>query len=191
MNYPLHDETTAPEGSKPTLAASRKALGFIPNLHAVMAESPAVLMAYQELHELFQQTSFDADELTVVWQTLNVEHECYYCVAAHTGIASMMKVDPAITEALRNRTELPSQKLQVLHEMTLELARTRGRPSDTTLNGFYAAGYQRQHVLEIILGISQKVLSNYVNHIADTPVDQPFEKFAWTGKQAEQQLLSA
>ena len=45
-------------------------------------------------HRLFQhETSFDKDELTVVWQTINVEHACHYCVPAHTGIAKMMKVD--------------------------------------------------------------------------------------------------
>jgi alkylhydroperoxidase family enzyme len=191
MTYQLHTETTAPEASKPLLAESRKAFGMIPNLHAVLAESPAALEAYKNLHELFQQTSFDADELTVVWQTLNVEHECHYCVAAHTAIANMMKVDPAITAALRNGTALPTEKLQVLHATTLELARERGRPSAATLNAFFAAGYQQRHVLEIILGISQKVLSNYVNHIAETPTDKIFSAFTWEGKQSSRQQLSA
>jgi alkylhydroperoxidase family enzyme len=191
MTYQLHTETTAPEASKLLLAESRKAFGMIPNLHAMLAESPAALEAYKNLHDLFQQTSFDADELTVVWQTLNVEHECHYCVAAHTAIANMLKVDPAITAALRNGTELPTSKLQVLHVTTLELARERGRPSEATLNAFFAAGYQQRHVLEIILGISQKVLSNYANHIAETPIDKAFSAFAWEGKQPAAQLRSA
>lgn len=182
MTYPLHNENTAPEASKELLAASRKAVGTIPNLHAVLAESPAALEAYKNLHKLFQRTSFDSEELTVVWQTVNVEHECCYCVAAHTAIANTMKVDPVITEALRNGTALPTKKLQVLHATTLELARERGRPSATTLNAFFAAGYQQRHVLEIILGISQKVLSNYVNHIAETPTDKMFSAFSWEGK---------
>jgi alkylhydroperoxidase family enzyme len=182
MPYQLHSETTAPKASKPLLAASRRAFGSIPNLHAVMAESPTVLEAYQNLHQLFQQTSFDVTEITVVWQTLNVEHQCNYCVAAHTAIANMMKVDTAITDALRNRTALPTSKLQILHETTLELARERGRLSAQTLQAFYAAGYEQRHTLEIILGISQKVLSNYVNHIANTPVDKAFSEFKWEPK---------
>jgi hypothetical protein len=55
--------------------------------------------AYQQLHELFVNSSFNEEELTVVWQSINVEHACHYCVPAHTGIAAMMKVDEAITEA--------------------------------------------------------------------------------------------
>lgn len=179
MKFQLHNQTTAPEASQPLLANSIKNFGMIPNLHAVMAESPAVLESYQILHELFQNTSFDAEELTVVWQTLNVAHECHYCVAAHTGIANMMKVDAAITEALRNGTEMPNSKLQVLHETTLELARERGRPSAQTLSAFYHTGYTQRHLLEIVLGISQKVLSNYTNHLAETPVDKVFEAFVW------------
>jgi alkylhydroperoxidase family enzyme len=179
MSYELYDLDTAPQDSQPLLEQSLKDFGMIPNLHAVLAESPPALEAYQVLHRLFQQTSFDDEELTVVWQTINVEHECHYCVPAHTGIAQMMKVDPAISDALRNRTELADNKLQVLHLTTLALVRNRGRISGQEQADFFAAGYDRRHLVEIILGLSQKVISNYVNHLADTPVDEPFQKFIW------------
>jgi hypothetical protein len=45
------------------------------------------------------------------------------------------------------------------------------------MNAFFIAGYGQQQVLEVILGLSQKVISNYVNHVADTPVDAMFEQF--------------
>ncbi len=177
----VHTLETAPEASQPLLEDSIKAFGMIPNLHAVMAGSPGLLEGYKVLHELFQNSSFDAEQLTVVWQTINVEHECHYCVPAHTFIANSMKVDPAITEALRNRTPLPTEKLQVLHETTLAMVRSRGRLTPDQKAAFFAAGYEQRQLLEIILGLSQKVMSNYVNHIAETPVDAPFEKFAWKG----------
>ncbi|WP_404822975.1 carboxymuconolactone decarboxylase family protein, partial [Novosphingobium huizhouense] len=87
---------------------------MIPNLHGIMAESPQMLEGYQRVHELFQKSSFDKDELTVVWQAINVENACHYCVPAHTAIAHSMKVDPAITEALRNNTPLPNARLEAL-----------------------------------------------------------------------------
>ncbi|MGY8914206.1 MAG: carboxymuconolactone decarboxylase family protein [Flavobacteriales bacterium] len=175
----VHTIESAPENSKPLLENSLKSFGMIPNLHGVLAESPGILEAYQTLHSLFENSSFNNDELTVVWQTINVEHGCHYCVPAHTGIAQMMKVDGAITEALRNRTEMPNDKLQTLHDMTLSIVRNRGIVTDAELEAFYAAGYNQRQLLEIILGLSQKVLSNYVNHIAETPVDKAFEKFTW------------
>ncbi|MEH6580850.1 MAG: carboxymuconolactone decarboxylase family protein [Halioglobus sp.] len=179
MRYELYNQETAPAASQPLLEQSVKNFGMIPNLHAVLAESPPALEAYQVLHKLFQQTSFNADELTVVWQTINVEHECHYCVPAHTGIAQMMKVNTAISDALRNGTVLDDEKLQALHLTTLALVRNRGRISEQAQADFFAAGYERRHLIEIILGLSQKVISNYVNHLADTPVDQPFQKFIW------------
>jgi alkylhydroperoxidase family enzyme len=180
MKFELYNRENAPAASQPLLENSVKDFGMIPNLHAVLAESPAALEAYQLLHNLFQQTSFDEEEITVVWQTINVEHECHYCVPAHTGIAHSMKVGSAIIDALRDRSELPTQKLQQLHLTTLALVRNRGRLSEQEQADFFAAGYERRHLLEIILGISQKVISNYTNHQADTPIDKPFQQFEWT-----------
>ncbi len=71
-NFPSHDFDTAPEATKPLLEKSQAAFGRLPGLHKVMAESPQALEGYQVLHHLAQQTDFDADELTVVWQTINV-----------------------------------------------------------------------------------------------------------------------
>ena len=156
-------------------------MGRVPGLFGVLAESPNTLQAYRELHQLFNDSSFDAEELTVVWQTINVEHECHYCVPAHTGIAHSMKVDPAITEALRNRTAMPTEKLQALHDFTLNMVRNRGNVSESEMTAFFEAGYGQQQVLEVILGLSQKVISNYVNRVAETPVDKVFEQFAWQG----------
>ena len=175
----VHNIESAPTEAKPLLENSQKAYGMIPGLHGVLAASPQLLKAYQDLHQLFTETSFNNDELTVVWQTINVEHACHYCVPAHTGIAKMMKVDDAIINALRDETPLADAKLEALRTLTLSLTRNRGNVSQADLEAFYAAGYGEQQVLEIILGLSQKVISNYTNHIANTPVDEAFQKFAW------------
>jgi alkylhydroperoxidase family enzyme len=174
-----HTIESAPEASKALLEKSVSAYGMLPNLHAVLAGSPGLLNAYQMLHELFLNTSFNADELTVVWQGINVEHGCTYCVPAHTAIAHSMKVDAKLIDALRNQQPLPNAKLQALLDMTLIIVRNRGHVTDTELAAFYAAGYGEQQVLEIILGLSQKVISNYTNHIAGTAVDAQFKPFAW------------
>lgn len=176
----IHTIETAPEESKESLKNSVKAFGMLPNLHGVLSGSPALLEVYKRTHQLFSNSSFNAEELTVVWQTINVEHECHYCVPAHTAIAHMMKVDPALTEALRNGETMPTEKLQVLQDTVLSIVRNRGHISDAELEAFYAQGYGQRQVLDIILGVSQKVISNYTNHIANTPVDEPFQKFAWT-----------
>ncbi|AOY89307.1 carboxymuconolactone decarboxylase [Marinobacter salinus] len=182
-DFKKHDINTAPEGAKPFLENSRKSFGMIPGLHGVMAESPQVLEAYQKLHQLVLDSSFDNDEKTVVWQTINVENACHYCVPAHTGIAKMMEVSDDITNALRKKTPLPSEKLEALRTFTLAVMNKQGNVSEDDLAAFSRAGYDNRQVLEVILVLSQKVMSNYINHIAETPVDEPFRKFAWSKNQ--------
>lgn len=183
-DFTLHSLDSAPQDARPLLENALKGFGMIPGLHAVMAEAPALLEGYQLLHGLFQNTSFNAEELTVVWQTINVEHGCHYCVPAHTGIARAMKVSDEISDALRNQTPLPDSKLEALRTFTLAMLRQRGEVDQAQLQAFYAAGYSERQVLEVILGLAQKVMSNYTNHIAQTPVDRAFAPFAWEPKAA-------
>lgn len=181
-SFTLHDQNSASEAAKPLLEKSNKAFGLVPGLHAVMAEYPELLDGYQVLHGLFLNSSFDADEKTVVWQTINVEHACHYCVPAHSGIAKLMKVSDEVNNALRDETPLPTPKLEALRDFTLAMVRQRGELEAKQLDDFYAAGYTQRNVLEVILGLSQKVMSNYTNHIAQTPVDKVFEVYAWEKK---------
>ncbi len=179
----VHTLDSAPEASKPLLENSIKTFGRLPSLHGVMAESPGLLEGYQRLHALaIEGTAFDKEERTVVWMAVNVRHECHYCVPAHSAIAHREKVDPAIIDALRDETPLPEPRLEALRDFTLAVVETRGRPSADELAAFEAAGYGERAVLDVILIVSQKVMSNYVNAIFDTPTDAAFEKFAWQPK---------
>ena len=178
--FPRNSIESAPEAAKERLAGAEKAYGFLPGLYQVMADAPQLLDTYLYTHEAFSSTSFNDEELTVVWQAINVEHECHYCVPAHTGIAHSMNVDAAISEALRNETPLANPKLEALRTFTLALVRGRGNVSQADYEAFYSVGYSSKQVLEIILGLSQKILSNYTNHVAQTTVDPAFAPFAWS-----------
>ncbi|WP_417659355.1 carboxymuconolactone decarboxylase family protein [Pseudidiomarina sp.] len=176
--FTLHTIESAPEAAKDLLRKSEKSMGMIPNLHAVMATSPALLKAYQQLHEDFTNGSFNAEEMTVVWQTINVFHDCHYCVPAHTAIAKSMGVDGDITASIKAGNELDDEKLEALRQFVLSMLKQRGNVADDVLENFYSAGFSQQNVLDVIVGLAQKTMSNYTNHIAQTPIDQPFKKFA-------------
>ena len=177
--FKFHDQTSAPAESKQLLEKVKASSGMIPGLYAVLAESPEALKAYVELGKIFSQSSLSDEEKTVVWQTINVEHECKFCVPAHTLVAKLMKVDETITNALRDKTPLPNEKLEKLREFTLILVRNRGKATEEEVSAFIEAGYTRKNILEVIIGISQKVLSNYTNYLANTPLNKEFQAFAW------------
>ena len=177
-DFTLHTLETAPEGSKPLLEKSLKGFGMIPNLHAVMAESPSTLEAYQNLTGLFSSGILSSTEQDIIWLTVNRFHKCHYCVPAHTMIARMMhKTDESIISALRDGTELADAKLEALRQFTLQVVEKRGEVSREELASFKAAGYNNQAALEVVLGVTHKVLSNYVNHLFDTPLDSAFAPF--------------
>jgi len=180
--FTLYTQDNAPEASKPLLEKSIKLFGMIPGLHAVMAESPELLETYQLAHESFTNSSFSDEETTVVWQTINVENKCHYCVPAHTGIAKMMGVSSEINNALRNNTPLPSLRLEVLRDFTLMIIRQRGRVDDNAVQTFLNEGYTKRQILEVILAYAQKIMSNYTNYLARTPVDKVFEEYQWQPK---------
>ncbi len=166
---------TAPEVSRPILAKAKAGYGFVPNLLGVMAEAPAVVQAYPTLGQLFEKTSFNAPERQIVLLTTSIVNKCTYCVASHSVIAGSQKVPAEIIQALREDRPLADPKLEALRRFTAEVVTTRGWPSDTARDAFLAAGYGRQQVLEVILGVTMKTLSNYVNHQAETPLDTAFQ----------------
>jgi uncharacterized peroxidase-related enzyme len=173
IDYPLHSLDTAPEAARPILAAAQASWGFVPNLLAVLAEAPAALEGYTTLFRLFDGSSFSPIERQVVYLTVNFENDCHYCMAGHSVLARMAGMAPADIEALRNGLPLVNARLEALHHFTAAMVRQRGFIPGAEIDAFLAAGFSKAQVLEVILGIATKVLSNYTNHIAATPLD-PF-----------------
>jgi len=179
--FSVHTIESAPENSKPMLEASQKVYGMVPNLHGVMAEAPALLEAYQTLSKLFsEKTSLDATEQQIIAMTNNRLNGCTYCMAAHTSIMQMAKVPEDVIASLRENTPIADPKLEALRIFAEKINLTRGRPEDSAIEALLAAGYTKQTVFEVIVGTAYKVLSNYTNHIAETPLDKAFAKNEWS-----------
>lgn len=180
MSYKIHSVESAPAAARETLAGAKKNLGFVPNLFGVMAEAPALLKAYATLSGIFDETSFNTTERQVVLLVASYENDCGYCVAAHTAIAEMQKVPNDVVKAIRNGQPVADRKIEALRRFTSAVVTSRGWPSEADTRDFLAAGYGRQQVLEVVLGVGMKTLSNYANHVAKTPLDPAFKAVAWS-----------
>lgn len=180
MDFIIYTVETAPEDSKEALIRAKEVFGFIPNLEGICAEAPALLKAGMALWEFFSTTSFSPIEQQVVYLAANYENECHYCMAAHSGLAKMVGMSSENIQALRNGTPLQDPKLQALRHFTQRMVQARGWVEDHEIESLMAAGYDKQQVLEVILGIAVKVIHNYTNHIAKTPLDNVFKANAWS-----------
>jgi uncharacterized peroxidase-related enzyme len=176
----LHTVETAPEGARQTLRTIESSYGFVPNLMAVLAESPVALGAYTNLSQLFESSSLTPTEQQVVLLTVSFENGCDYCMAAHSTIAAMQRVSDEVVSALRNGETLPDARLEALAALTRQMVRERGWPERRTLDTFFTAGFERAQLLEVVVGVAMKTISNYTNHLATTPVDEAFAATRWT-----------
>lgn len=180
LNLPVHTSQSAPAGSRPLLDAAKKNFGFVPNLLGMMSSAPALLEGYLALSGIFDKTSLSPTERQIVLLAVSYENRCDYCMAAHTAIAGMQKVDPNVIGSLREGQPIRDSKLQALRAFTVEVVHKRGWPSNDTLAGFLAAGYSQTQALEVVLGVGVKTLSNYANHLASTPLDEAFAPAKWS-----------
>lgn len=180
MNFPVHTIDSAPEAARPTLEAALKGYGFVPNLLGMMAAAPALVSGYATLSRIFDETSLTPAERQVVLLTVSFENACDYCMAAHSTIAAMQQVPGGVVDALRRGDSLPDDRLETLRRFTAAVVTTRGWPAEVDVKDFVDAGFGSQQVLEVVLGVGLKTLSNYANHLAETPVDAAFHSAAWT-----------
>ena len=177
--FPLHDLDSAPQDARKRLEGAQQMMGFIPNIFAKMAEAPTTLEAYQTLDGIFGKTSLSPVEREVVLIAVSVDNRCHFCVAAHSGRAQQAGMDGEVLTALRGGGELPDARLDALAKFTRAVVAERGWVSDERLQAFLDAGFTRQQALEVVLGVSIKTLSNYINHIAGTPLNAELEGLAW------------
>ena len=161
------------------LQGEQQAFGFVPNLIGVLAESPAVVEAYLTLAKIFDKSSLSPVERQVAILSISRVNECDYCMAAHSAIASMQKVPADVIQAIRNDRPIADEKLEALRSFAATVIEKRAWLSDDDIATFRSAGYSQAQILEVVLAASFKTLSNYANHLAETPLDDAFSSRAW------------
>jgi len=177
--FPVLSLDSAPPASLTLLQKTADNFGFVPNIIGVMAASPALTEAYLSVAGIFAKSNFSDTEQQIVLLTVSHFHQCSYCMAAHTAIANMQHVESDIVDAIRNNRPIPNAKLEALRQFTRLLVENRGWVNEVDSQSFLDAGYEAQHILDILVGITQKTLSNFTNHLAKTPLDDAFAKVAW------------
>ncbi len=179
LQLQLHTADTAPEGSVATIEQAQKAFGFVPNLIAYLSNAPAAVKAYMGVASALEESSLSPVEQQVVLLAASVENRCHYCVAAHSVVAGMVGADEGVVDALRADASLPEARLEALRSFTTSVVRNRGWVPEDEVAAFLAAGFTQAQTLEVLVGVTLKTLSNYMNHLATTPVDGAFEAATW------------
>ena len=178
FNVPTREEVnTANQAIFDQLA---KQVGFVPNLYATYAYSDTALGNY--LNFQGAKTSLNNREKEVVNLAVSQVNECLYCLSAHTAIGKMNGFSDQEILELRAGYASFDNKLNALAGLARNLTENRGRADQSVLNEFFSAGYDKGNLIDVIVAVGDKTISNYIHNTTQVPVDfpiaQPLEETA-------------
>jgi uncharacterized peroxidase-related enzyme len=179
-DYPIHTVDTAPEDTRQPLTVLRQAFGFVPNVAAVMASSPALLNSFFSAFGHFRGGgTFTPAERQVLLLSNAVANDCAWAVAFHSLEALADGVTPAAVDAIRLR-ELPTDpRFAALSTLTRALIEKRGHLDETDAKAFTAAGFDDDQLLEVITGVAISTMTNYAGNVAQPPLEEALLPHTW------------
>lgn len=152
----------------------QKVVGFVPNMYAMFAQSPTALEDYLNLQN--RKTSFGGKEKEVINLVVSQLNGCRYCQAAHTAIGKMMGFTEEQTIEIRKVNISFNTKLDALAHLTQEIVKTKGEVSEQVLSNFYREGYNTENLVDLVMAIGDKIMTNYLFALTKVPIDFPEAK---------------
>lgn len=180
-SFPVHTIESAPECSKPALQQLQSAFGMIPNLVGAIATSPVLINSLVGLFGNVHGGSFTEAQVQIVLLTDAVTNGSPWAVAFHTTLALKEGIDPADVEAIREGRLPKDGKLAALSSLAKTMIEKRGRLDDREVERFIAAGFGKDHALEVIAIVAASTITNYTGSITKPPLEVPFQAHAWRG----------
>jgi uncharacterized peroxidase-related enzyme len=173
--FKIHTIETAPDASKPILTNLKSEVGFIPNLAATMAESPALLDAFTSLRRINgQQSSLSAIERELVSIVVAIEYGCSYCVAAHSTFAIGAGASEAAVADARNGRTSNDPRIAALTNFARKVARNAVATADDELRALLSAGLDPRHAFDVFSTVAQVALASQAFLLAGAPLDGAF-----------------
>ncbi len=148
-----------------------KMVGFVPNLYAAFAQSEHALGNYLALQS--SKTSLRGKELEVVNLVVSQVNQCVYCLSAHSALAKRQGFTEEQILAIRKAAIDFDPKLDVLARLAKSITENRGHADPELLEQFYAAGYNEGSLVDLVMVVGDKTITNYLYALTEVPVDWP------------------
>lgn len=169
VNVPTREEVSA--GNQTIFDNLKKGLGMVPNLYATFAHSETALANYLAFQNAKSSVSGKARE--VVNLVVSQVNQCKYCLAAHTMLGKMNGLtDDQILEIRHGHASFDA-KLDALARLTKGVTQSRGHVDQALVEAFFAAGWTKENLVDAIVIIGDKTVSNYLHSTTQVPVDFP------------------
>jgi len=169
---PIQNPSSATGTNKDNFAALQKALGMVPNMPKVMANSPAVLQAWVQFNTALGGAKLSPQIREQIALLTAEANDCTYCLSVHSALSKMIGLNPTQIEAARNAESADPRTRAALHFARAVLDH-RGGIAESDINSTRAAGFSEAEIAEIVAAVALNVFTNYFNRAFDTDVDFP------------------
>lgn len=169
FNVPTRDEVS--ENNQAIFDQLEKGVGFVPNLYASFAHNESALGDYLTLQN--RRSTLKAKEKELINLVVSQVNECPYCLAAHTAIGKMNGFNDDQILEIRTGSVTFDSKLDALAKFVKDITLNRSKPSREAVENLYAAGYDKANLVDIIIMIGDKMITNFLYGATQIPVDFP------------------
>ena len=169
FNVPTHD--TVSPANQALFDNLKKGLGMVPNLYATLAHSETALGTYLALQNA--KSSINGKAREVINLVISQVNGCEYCLAAHTVIGGMVGFSAGQIIEIRGGRASFDLKLDALARLVRNIATERGHADPALVDAFLAAGWTQGNLVDAIVVIGDKTVTNYLHGTTKVAVDFP------------------
>jgi uncharacterized peroxidase-related enzyme len=162
---------TVSEANQAIFDQLQKSFKFVPNLFATFALSDTALGTYLALQNA--KSSLSAKEREIIYLVVSQVNACQYCLAAHTMVGKMLGFTDAQIIEMRQGIVSFDPRLDALAKFVKAVAVNRGHIGETVTKTFLEAGWREANLVDVILAIGDKTITNYLHSVTEIPVDFP------------------
>lgn len=169
FNVPTRDQVS--ENNQAIFDNLEKMVGFVPNLYATYAFSDTALGDYLQLQN--RKSTLSAKEREIINLVVSEINQCYYCLSAHTAIGKMNGFSDEQILDIRRADINFDAKYNALARFVKNAVINRSKPEAEYTEALLDAGYSNENLIDIIMVIGDKMISNFIHGTTQIPIDFP------------------
>jgi AhpD family alkylhydroperoxidase len=169
--YTVPTRSEVSENNQAIFDNLKKGLGFVPNLYAYFAKNETALGDYLTLQN--RKSTLRGKEREVINLVTSQINGCRYCQSAHTALGKMNGFSEAQILEIRQGSAAFDAKLDALAKFTASVVENRGHATIDAKEAFFAAGYTEANMIDAVIIIGDKIISNYLHNLTGFEIDFP------------------
>ena len=169
FNVPTREEVS--ENNQAIFDNLKGALGFVPNLYAYYAKNNTALADYLALQN--RKSTLKAKEREIINLVTSQINGCRYCQSAHTALGKMNGFSEDQILEIRGGSAAFDAKLDALTQFTKSVVENKGNASQSAKDAFFAAGYSEANMIDVVMVVGDKIISNYIHNLTGFAIDFP------------------